>query len=369
MPVFRKLPTGHTSRGFNEGYYFHPSRSNKKIVKFTARVPTNETLSNPRYIAVEEKFTRTRTSLAVHDCQVVSGKDMVKNGPAVATAVKVFVKAFKVHRANRKRIPASIFTKMSIKQAKDARPTLKDDNVRLSGPLVNLGNISGRFCKRLKESKERSRRQACASSLCIKTRHSQTDHLDIVLKDAPVRIARGNRDMNPREPVGINADLACRIRSSYLFLHKSSAHPYPPAPAILTLAMSDTVIRRRRSSAALEPIPVSGTVGETGRNTETTVQRASSESRVIGVNANVLARSNSFMSVRGAFLTRPSTNSTGRTATIEEVDENEDIVGHAPDDQGHASIPHAPGDFVARDAGRVASVVRPSITPFCSSSC
>ncbi|KAF9793087.1 hypothetical protein BJ322DRAFT_1103521 [Thelephora terrestris] len=123
--------------------------------------------------------------------------------------------------------------------------------------------------------------------------------------------------------------------------------------------MSDTVIRRRRSSAALEPIPVSGTVGETGRNTETTVQRASSESRVIGVNANVLARSNSFMSVRGAFLTCPSTNSTGRTATIEEVDESEDIVGHAPDDHGHASIPHAPGDFVARDAGRVASVVPP----------
>jgi hypothetical protein len=101
-------------------------------MKFMAHVPTNETLSNPRYIAVEEKFTRTRTSLTVHDCRVVSGKDMylvttywdqkavanrsvftatgeiwrgeiavtcfgryipyhkrVKNGPAVATAVKV----------------------------------------------------------------------------------------------------------------------------------------------------------------------------------------------------------------------------------------------------------------------------------------
>lgn len=42
----------------------------------TARVPANESLSNPRYVAVEEKFTRTRTSLAVHDCRVTIGKDM-----------------------------------------------------------------------------------------------------------------------------------------------------------------------------------------------------------------------------------------------------------------------------------------------------
>lgn len=39
-------------------------------------MPINETLSNPRYIAVEEKFTRTHTSLAIHDCRVVFGKDM-----------------------------------------------------------------------------------------------------------------------------------------------------------------------------------------------------------------------------------------------------------------------------------------------------
>lgn len=95
MPLLRKLPTGHTVRssdsffhtydadetniqslGFTEGYHFHPSRSNKKIMKLTARIPDNESLSNPRYIAVEEKFTRTRTSLAVHDCRVTVGKDM-----------------------------------------------------------------------------------------------------------------------------------------------------------------------------------------------------------------------------------------------------------------------------------------------------
>ncbi|KAF9781590.1 hypothetical protein BJ322DRAFT_1111515 [Thelephora terrestris] len=154
MPVLRKHPAGHTSGAFNEGYHFHPSRSNKKIIKITARVPTNETLSNPRYIAVEEKFTRTRTSLAIHDCRVVFGKDMylvtaywdqkavanrsvftttgevwrgeivvtcpgryipynkrVKNGPAVNTAVKVFVKDFKAHRANGTRIPTSILGK------------------------------------------------------------------------------------------------------------------------------------------------------------------------------------------------------------------------------------------------------------------
>jgi hypothetical protein len=41
-----------------------------------AHVPTNESLSNPWYTTVEEKFTRTHTSLAVHDCRITVGKDI-----------------------------------------------------------------------------------------------------------------------------------------------------------------------------------------------------------------------------------------------------------------------------------------------------
>ena len=95
MPLHRKLPTEHTvcscniffhtydadetniqSLEFTEGYHFHPSHSNKKIMKLTAWVPDNESLSNPRYIAVEKRFTHTRTSLVVHDCCVMVRKDM-----------------------------------------------------------------------------------------------------------------------------------------------------------------------------------------------------------------------------------------------------------------------------------------------------
>jgi hypothetical protein len=61
---------------FNEGYHFQPSRSTKKTVKILARVPGNESLSNPRYLAVEYNFRRSRTSLAIHDCRIAIGKDM-----------------------------------------------------------------------------------------------------------------------------------------------------------------------------------------------------------------------------------------------------------------------------------------------------
>lgn len=61
---------------FNEGYHFQPLRSSKKIVKILARVPGNESLTSPRYLAVEYNFKRTRTSLAIHDCRVAIGKDM-----------------------------------------------------------------------------------------------------------------------------------------------------------------------------------------------------------------------------------------------------------------------------------------------------
>ncbi|KAF9783284.1 hypothetical protein BJ322DRAFT_1021990 [Thelephora terrestris] len=76
MPVLRKRPVGPTSRGTIEAYHYQQLRHRKKIVRLNTIVPAVETLSNPRYVNVEELFDTPRRSVKIHDCRVVVGADM-----------------------------------------------------------------------------------------------------------------------------------------------------------------------------------------------------------------------------------------------------------------------------------------------------
>lgn len=64
------------SRGTIEAYHYQPLRDRKKVVRLNTLVPDNETLSNPRYVKVEEHFNIPRPSAKVHDCRVVVNEDM-----------------------------------------------------------------------------------------------------------------------------------------------------------------------------------------------------------------------------------------------------------------------------------------------------
>lgn len=64
------------SPDFIEGYHFHPLRSRRQIVRLNTLVPDDESFSNQRYIAVEERFDISRPSIQVHDCRVMVGSDI-----------------------------------------------------------------------------------------------------------------------------------------------------------------------------------------------------------------------------------------------------------------------------------------------------
>jgi hypothetical protein len=64
------------SRGTIEAYHYQQLRHRKKIVRLNTIVPAVETLSNPRYVNVEELFDTPRRSVKIHDCRVVVGADM-----------------------------------------------------------------------------------------------------------------------------------------------------------------------------------------------------------------------------------------------------------------------------------------------------
>ena len=74
-PVVAKL-TKKKTRTFVEGYHFGPLRSRREVVRFATDVPTNETLSNPRYVDMKSKYSRTSTSRSVHESRVHIGRDM-----------------------------------------------------------------------------------------------------------------------------------------------------------------------------------------------------------------------------------------------------------------------------------------------------
>jgi len=58
------------------GYHFQPLRHQKKVVQLSTLVPDDETLTNPRYIDVEEHFNIPRRTVKVHDCRIIVGEDM-----------------------------------------------------------------------------------------------------------------------------------------------------------------------------------------------------------------------------------------------------------------------------------------------------
>lgn len=68
--------TAKKTRGAIEAYHFQSLRHRKKVVRLNTLVPNDETLSNPRYVNVEEHFDFPRRSAKVHDCRVVIGTDM-----------------------------------------------------------------------------------------------------------------------------------------------------------------------------------------------------------------------------------------------------------------------------------------------------
>lgn len=93
MPLIRKRPLGRTVRRFRisppdltltteksratiEGYHFQFLRHRKAVVRLNTFIPDNETLSNPRFVDVEERFDLPRRSAKVHDCRVMIGVDM-----------------------------------------------------------------------------------------------------------------------------------------------------------------------------------------------------------------------------------------------------------------------------------------------------
>ena len=93
MPLIRRRPAGHTVRlfglpldplnahdkktkAFVEAYHYRPLSHCKKVVRLEALVPDGETLSNPRYIDVEDCLDIPRRSIKVHDCRVVIGANM-----------------------------------------------------------------------------------------------------------------------------------------------------------------------------------------------------------------------------------------------------------------------------------------------------
>jgi len=65
------------SRGTTEAYHFQPLRHQKKVVRLNTLVPDDgETLSNPRYVDVEEQFNISPRPVKVHDFLVVIDRDM-----------------------------------------------------------------------------------------------------------------------------------------------------------------------------------------------------------------------------------------------------------------------------------------------------
>jgi len=64
------------ARAFIEGYHFGPLWSRRKVVRFDTDVPINESPGNIRYVDMKNKYSRTGTSLSVHESRVHIGQDM-----------------------------------------------------------------------------------------------------------------------------------------------------------------------------------------------------------------------------------------------------------------------------------------------------
>lgn len=93
MPVVQARPRGQTvrpanttfhlcglmrrkARAFVEGYHFGPLWSRRKVVCFDTDVPINESPDNICYVDMKSKFSRTGTSLNIHESRVHIGQDM-----------------------------------------------------------------------------------------------------------------------------------------------------------------------------------------------------------------------------------------------------------------------------------------------------
>ncbi|KAF9647793.1 hypothetical protein BDM02DRAFT_3270000 [Thelephora ganbajun] len=76
MPSVQRQPRGPVTRTFTEGYHFGPLWSRRKVVRFNTDIPFNESHANIRYVDMKSKYSRTGTSLSVHESHVHIGQDM-----------------------------------------------------------------------------------------------------------------------------------------------------------------------------------------------------------------------------------------------------------------------------------------------------
>ena len=93
MPLVQNQPRGHTvrlvntfsrclethtkkTRSFIEGYHFGPLWARPRIVRFNVDTPFNESPSNLHYVDMKSRYSRTATSLSIHESRVHIGRDM-----------------------------------------------------------------------------------------------------------------------------------------------------------------------------------------------------------------------------------------------------------------------------------------------------
>lgn len=93
MAVLRAHPTGQTvshqssthkdlslttskAAGTTRGYIFSLHRSRRRPVVFRTIVPVAETIENPRYIRIEDRFAQPTAGNEIHDCKVVVDKNV-----------------------------------------------------------------------------------------------------------------------------------------------------------------------------------------------------------------------------------------------------------------------------------------------------
>jgi len=93
MPRLQRKPKGPTVRGrvylinfistdpraktpgVVRGFVFESVRTRPTPVSFTSMVPQDEGFQNPRYIKVEQRFSKKVKLSRIHDCIVVTGRD------------------------------------------------------------------------------------------------------------------------------------------------------------------------------------------------------------------------------------------------------------------------------------------------------
>lgn len=94
MPLVQTQPQGHTvrllaipfhcgeahtknkTREIVQGHHFGPLWARRRVVDFDVDVPPNESPTNFRYVDLKSHYTRTTTSLNIHESRVHIGRDM-----------------------------------------------------------------------------------------------------------------------------------------------------------------------------------------------------------------------------------------------------------------------------------------------------